>query len=712
MRAWSVTGLLRHDGWNVVRNTWQEVRELGLSASMFRVRWELAQRLAPPTPPREGDGVLTPWTVDACWASRLPFADPRAVGDAMRDRVPVAAVQQLVDDATAALEGRLRCFGRWVGDFGNPIDWQRQPHTGRSRDAALPSTRMVADDPVVGDIKLTWEIGRFPHAFTTARAAAFAPDLAPGLSAGLYAQLQQFEQLNPVGFGAHWNSGQEVAIRSCAWLFALDTLLLPQGTAGADQMIAAATGVAARYVRAHIAFAQRAVNNNHLISEALLLYVAGALLAGDPRAAALRTFGRSILVQEADRQFFPDGGYLNLSHNYHRTVIQHLLYAVVVSRATGERPPDAWIAALERSMVFLLAHLNPHDGRLPNFGANDGSRPSVLSTCDFSDFRPTLQAVSVATRGERLFPPGPWDEEAAWLFGPACLDLPLKPPLLTSASFVHSGFHVWRSRDDSGTFVAFRCGSVQERFSQIDMLHVDVFCRGENVLVDGGSYLYNGDQAWHDYFLETASHNTITIDGRDQMLHYRKFKNLYQTQARLLSVDTHGDWTVLVGEHLGYRRHPGACIHRRAVAAHTSGACVIRDSVLGSGEHIIRVHWLAGPFPWHHDVDAGGLTLDTPSGAFRLLMRHEDGRVPDSTIASGIESPPRGWLSRYYAERLAVPSLAAEFRGRCPTGIVTAFGPDLQSVDVGHSGGVRMTLDDGTHLGLRLGPDGGLSFGD
>ncbi len=694
----------------MVRNAWQEVRELGVSAAWFRARWELAQRIAPPAPPREGSRVVTPWNVDGRWTSRLPFADPQAVGDAMRDRVPVAAVQQLVADAAAALDGRIRCFGRWMGDFGNPIDWQRQPQTGRSRDAALPSTRMVADDPALGDIKLTWEIGRFPHAFTMARAAAFAPDLAPGLAAGLHDQFEQFEQLNPVGFGAHWNSGQEVAIRTCAWLFALDTLLLPQGVSDAERMVASAAGVAARFVREHIAFAQRAVNNNHLISEALLVYVAGALFAADARAATLREFGRSILDQEADRQFFPDGGYLNLSHNYHRTVIQHLLYAVVVARATGERPPNSWMAALDRSLVFLLAHLNPKDGRLPNFGANDGSRPSVLSTCDFSDFRPTLQAVSVATRGERLFPPGPWDEEAAWLFGPACLDLPLRTPSLTSASFVHSGFHVWRSPADSGTFVAFRCGTVQERFSQIDMLHVDAFCRGENVLVDGGSYLYNGAHAWHDHFLETASHNTITVDGRDQMLHYRKFKNLYQTQARLLSMDTDGDWTVLVGEHLGYRRHSGACIHRRAVAAHASGACVIRDTVLGTGEHAIRAHWLAGPFPWHHDAEAAALTLDTASGAFRLLMRHEDGRVPASSVVSGSDTPPRGWQSRYYAEKVAVPSFAAEFRAICPVGLVTAFGPGLRTLDVRDSH-AWMTLEGGECLSVHLGADGRLSFG-
>jgi asparagine synthase (glutamine-hydrolysing) len=103
---------------------------------------------------------------------------------------------------------------------------------------------------------------------------------------------------------------------------------------------------------------------------------------------------------------------------------------------------------MERSLDFLLAHQNPGDGRLPNYGANDGALPCVLSTCDFSDFRPTLQAVSVATRSERVYEPGPWDEEAAWLFGRAALDeAPLRPPARRSVAFRDTGYYVLRGRD-------------------------------------------------------------------------------------------------------------------------------------------------------------------------------------------------------------------------------------------------------------------------
>ena len=49
----------------------------------------------------------------------------------------------------------------------------------------------------------------------------------------------------------------------------------------------------------------------------------------------------------------------------------------------------------------------------------------------------------------------------------------------------------------------------------MDMLHLDVWWRGCNVLVDGGSYLYNGPGVWHNHFQSANSHNTVVVDSRD-----------------------------------------------------------------------------------------------------------------------------------------------------------------------------------------------------
>src|SRR5262249_26207023 len=150
----------------------------------------------------------------------------------------------------------------------------------------------------------------------------------------------------------------------------------------------------------------------------------------------------------------------------------------------------------------------------------------------FSDFRPLVQTLSVASRGERLYEPGPWDEMPAWLFGRSALDAPLRPPSRRSVSFRSSGYHVLRGNDER-SFVTFRAGSLRAGVSKLAMLHLAFSGRGQNVLAAAGSYLYKGAERWHRHFQGTASHNTVVVDGADQMLAHRRFKNLYWTPAEL-----------------------------------------------------------------------------------------------------------------------------------------------------------------------------------
>lgn len=684
----------------MLRDLVQELQELGAQGTAFRVLWELKKRTgvlgrnAAPPPPRArplGDE----------WERFLTFPDPAAVAGAMADRIPRAALDALQARAAAATEGRIRCFGRWVADYGRPIDWHLNPTNGQRWDARRPWAKVLEDEPRVGDVKLTWEVARFPQAFEMARAAAFAPDTAGSLGRALLEQFEQFTRENPYGLGVHWASGQETAIRLIAWVFALD-VLLSRGPLRkrAAEVVGDGLWLGAVHIERHLEYARLAVYNNHLLYEALGLYLAGVLLGQQ----GWREKGRRILSEEAERQFYADGAYIQQSHNYHRSALQSLLCAVHVARAGGEAADPRWISALDRSLEFLVQHQNPVDGRLPNYGGNDGAMPLMLSTCDYSDFRPVLQAVSVLVRGERLYEPGPWDEAAAWWFGPGTVDLPLAPPRQRSKSFSRTGHHVLRGqRADS--FAAFRCGSLIDRFSQIDMLHVDVWWRGLNVLADPGSYLYNGPTEWHDHFVRTASHNTVVVDGRDQMLHHRRFKTLYWTKARLRSWNDEPSHASCTGEHFGYARHDGGCVHRRSVLFVKDELWVVADTILGEGDHHARLHWLASEPRHSWEPGTAAMSLDTPQGVFSVAVYDEQARALEGSVVMGQQSPPRGWLSRYYAEKVPAPSLAVELEARLPLTLITVMGsgrPTLEREGGGYAvlqgdSRVRVAIDDG-HL--------------
>ena len=686
----------------------QELRELGLKGSAFRIGWELKTRTGLTgrrRTLREAFVPGQPADPNPQWATRLPFSEPRSVAEAMRGLIPAEGLDNLRRLALEAGHGRIFCFGRWQADYGDPVDWHRDPVSGFRRDASVYWTRSLEEADGASEVKFVWEIARFPHAYHLARAAAFFPEEAPALSRSLFAQIRAFVYANPPALGVNWASGQEIVFRLLAWLFALDTLVLQEREAKeAAEFVRRALLRGAGHVHDHVEYARLAVYNNHLLTEALGLYAIGSLFAGTPEMRRLGDEGRQILEEEARRQFYRDGAYIQLSHNYHRVALQDLLWAVVFARSGGDGVPAEWTKAIERSIDFLVAHQNPEDGRLPNFGSNDGALPGLFSTCDYADFRPTLQSASLATRGERLYEPGPWDEEAAWLLGPKALEAKLATPRRHSVSFSRTGFHVLRSEKDEGTFATFRCGTIRDRFSQIDMLHVDLFWKGQNVLVDGGSYLYNGPKKWHDYFMETGSHNTLTVDGLDQMKHFRKFKCLYWTEAKLLAFRRVGEVSYAAGEHYGYRRHPGGCVHRRSIALHDDGTGAVVDTVQGEGRHRVRLHWLYGEFPHEFDAAAGAVALSTPGGRFSLAVVG-DGAVPvELTVARGEETPPRGWSSRYFGEKVAVPSLAAVSETELPVRFISAFGPG--DVKVKRDGPALEVQSGSGALGLRLGDDG------
>jgi asparagine synthase (glutamine-hydrolysing) len=86
---------------------------------------------------------------------------------------------QHLQTAAEALTGRILSSTTGADYPAHRLESQsRHPSAGRAR-------RRVASQAAgrIGDVKLTWEIGRFPHAYYLARAAAF-PERAGSMPKG------------------------------------------------------------------------------------------------------------------------------------------------------------------------------------------------------------------------------------------------------------------------------------------------------------------------------------------------------------------------------------------------------------------------------------------------------------------------------------------------------------------------------------------------
>ncbi|HEX4385987.1 MAG TPA: asparagine synthase (glutamine-hydrolyzing) [Myxococcales bacterium] len=615
----------------------QEVREIGASSAVFRARWELENRsgllaardaIAAAPPP----GPLT----------FLPLPKPPAL-DGLYDAPALARLESL---ALQAGRGRILAFGHLPLDCGDPIDWHRDALTGRHWPRDVHWSRAMSARN--GDIKIAWEPARFAHFYAMVRAAVLLPGRRSELQEAMASQVRRFIAENAFPRGIHWGSGQEIALRLISWLFAATSLQ--------DERLAPPQAIAqgALHLERHFEFVSRSVSNNHLISEAVGLLVAALALPLHPKALTWRALAMETLTKQASRQIAPDGSSLQDSHNYQRVVLDAYVFAAALVRAPAE-----WTSAIERATRFLAAH-EQANGRLPNFGANDGSRFLPLSQCAFEDFRPSLQAAAAA-REERLYESGPWDEQALWLFGAAERRLRRQP--LESVSF-ERGHHILRADD---TMVTFRCGTVRERYADLDQLHVGLTYKGVEIAADGGAYCY-ADERMYRHLHGTESHNTVQVDGREQMVRQRRFSSVFRTRAELTRFANDS----VAGEHSGYERL--GVIHSREV--HLKGdVCAVVDRLTGQGEHDLRLQWLCTPYPYEELPD--GLLLQTPAGPYSLRVHGHAGDVRAGSLL-----PVRGWISRRYLERAAAPSLVVRLRATLPAVLVTILAPGRPEVEV------------------------------
>ena len=124
---------------------------------------------------------------------------------------PVSDIDSLISPPehweTSAL-----AFGYWRYDFNNSIpQWHRNPLTGVDVKNANLDWWLIPDfDPVVGDIKIIWEVSRFDWVLAFAQKAKAGDD---NSFARFNLWLEDWCRHNPPYKGPNWKCGQEASIR-------------------------------------------------------------------------------------------------------------------------------------------------------------------------------------------------------------------------------------------------------------------------------------------------------------------------------------------------------------------------------------------------------------------------------------------------------------------------------------------------------------------
>jgi hypothetical protein len=525
-------------------------------------------------------------------------------------------------------------FSHWPFSVAaQPPDWLANPFSGQRVASPERGWWQIPDfDPAVGDIKLIWELSRMDWVL------AFAQRARNG-DADALARLNQWLAdwctHNPPYRGPNWKCGQEASMR--VMHLAVAALILGQCRQPETGLL--------DLVRLHLqriaptvqyAMAQ---DNNHGTSEAAALFIGGSWLAalGVAEGAGWQKTGRRWLENRAARLIGPQGSFSQYSLNYHRVMLDTFCMAEVWRQHMAL--PTFSVRWHERALAatqWLRHMVSPLNGDGPNLGANDGARLLQLTDTAYRDYRPSVQLGMALFANQRAYAQdGPWNHSLQWLGVPVPQELAPQAGNLVADD---GGFAVLRR---GGAMAMLRYPRFRFRPSQADALHLDLWLGGDNLLRDAGSYSYNTEQHWLNYFGGTASHNTVQFDERDQMPRLSRF--LFADWLKTSFLEPLAQGVLATHFAAGYRDGHHAS-HRRHISLGDSHLRVV-DEVEGFARKAV-LRWRVAPGEWR--LEGQRLT----NGAHVLSVQASMPLVRCELV--------EGWESRHYLEKTPVPVLEIE----------------------------------------------------
>lgn len=557
--------------------------------------------------------------------------------DAFRNLIKEKELNSLISKADLITQGKFEPFGNGASPINlNPTgidfhwcDLERDP-------SQLPEDI---------DIKEIWEPARFAWAVILARAYHLTGNekyLDSFLNYG-----QRFITLNPVDQGPNWLSGQEVGIRLINVLLA--SVLFRHSLLSEDvEWIASLIVTHADRIYKTLAYS-RSQNNNHYLIESVALLSAAKALPELKMAKKWYKTGIKGIIWCLNKQFHSDGEYVQHSTNYHRLVLQALLWAAILEPKIKTLPQAEII---KKATIWYKERIDLQSGKVPNLGANDGALIFELDQCGFFDHRGVLQQALGFFGGEMLRS-GIWDEGLAW-FGvqPATID-----------TLVDRDPTILRNQKSWGMLRVIRH---KNRPSHADHLHFDLWWKGLNICLDPGTYSYNLPAPWTNELTSAIYHNTVTINGSDQMRKVSKFLYLDWNDSWLKD-STSDHILAATNSWLSYEVNL-----IREIKIINSVEWNIIDTITKQTPHeedFSEIHWNFPNYPWTLIEADGGYELSIRSqvGKFSVVVSSSHPIIGIKLVSAGEvlhgnlqARPTEGWVSRTYLHK--EPCLGLTFR--------------------------------------------------
>ncbi len=471
--------------------------------------------------------------------------------------------------------------------FDKSPNWHLNYYNNRKSKFQNISWWKIPDfDPEVGDIKAIWELSRFSWVVQLAVCYLNGEDSALEL---LNSRLSDWCKKNPPYKGVNWKCGQEASIRVMHLIYA--AIILKQENKPSSQLLHL-INVHLKRIAPTISYAI-GQNNNHGTSEAAALFTGGNFLFrhGYITNNSYEKLGRKWLENRAFHLFSDDGAFSQFSVIYHRLALDTYSFCETYRRLFSLQDFSKKMREkLVKAVEWLEILTDFKSGDCPNIGANDGAHLFPVFKNNYREFRPSVQWGSIVFKGHKTYS---ISSEYDNLFDYLKLDIKSLGDTYSKTEKVilgnKSGIFIFRS---NAFLLLIRRPVFRYRPAQSDVLHMDLWINGINLLRDAGTFSYNSSDPQKEIYSSPLYHNTISFDSRFQMPKISRF--LYGSWAKEnIFQFTSDDKSCKIVS--GYSDYLGSS-HLREVLI-SSNLVVVNDTVNGFSEKAI-LSWRLAPLAW------------------------------------------------------------------------------------------------------------------
>jgi len=469
------------------------------------------------------------------------------------------------------------------------------------------------------DIRAVWEPARLQHLVILLKYVLQAGEISD------VKVIQQFVKdsvvgwihQNPFLFGPHYLSSMECGLRIPIFFYclkSLDNIDIPEYQLILDTIYRHGWWISKR-------LSLYSSLGNHTVAECVGLIFAGVIFRNTKEGREWLKTGRELLKKELYHQILDDGGPAEQSFNYHRFVLDLYWLAIDFLEENNLYKCNEFKERLTQAERFITAFENSR-GTLPSIGDSDDGH-----------------AIAPGLRHRRIIP----EKKNEKL-----------------QTFSTSGYTIINCNNTVLTFDHGPLGMAPlYNHGHADALSITISVGSKEMLVDPGTYRYNGEPEFRKYFKGTRAHNTVTIDGLDQAVQETGFIWSRPYKAKLVKSVEKNSSLFLQACHDGYMRIKEPVRHFRAIFNFDEINFFVKDTFLGKGIHTFELNYHVHPDSEITLEDNDWWKINHQGVVIYIRLLNEN----NFNVIKGQKDPLFGWYSPSYGIKRESGVLSCTMRG-------------------------------------------------